>query len=154
VQAATSDCPAIAETSESRDALKALELRNRIGNPNLFFRRRANELWADDYDSVVKLEPATWRVLGSRLLQPARTGTKQYIGQFSFDADESLCAVARPFSRDVLGLDPTTLQTRFKCALNGQPIEAMALPDGSVNARDWKSGALLRGQWQAPAKHY
>jgi hypothetical protein len=126
-----------------------LELCNRTGNPKLIFRRRANELWADDFDSVVKLDPATWRVPGSRLLQPAMTGTKQFIGQFSFDADESLCAVARPFSRDVLGLDPTTLQTRFECALDSQPIEAMAQPDGSVSARDWKSGALLRGQWQA-----
>jgi len=77
------------------------------------------------------------------------TGTKQFMGHFSFDADESPCAVARPFSRDVLGVEPTTLQTRFQCALDGQPIKALALPDGSVNARDWKSGALLRGQWQA-----
>jgi len=71
------------------------------------------------------------------------TGTKQFMGHFSFDADESPCAVARPFSRDVLGVEPTTLQTRFQCALDGQPIKALALPDGSVNARDWKSGALL-----------
>lgn len=132
----------------ARKRVRTLELCNRIGNPNLFFTRRANELWADDYDSVVKLEPATWRVLGSRLLQPAMTGTKQFIGQFSFDADESVCAVARPFSRDVLGLDPTTLQTRFQCALDGQPIEAIALPDESVTARDRRSGALLQGQWQ------
>jgi hypothetical protein len=26
--------------------------------------------------------------------------------------------------------------------------EAMALPDGSVSARDWKTVALLRGHWQ------
>ena len=132
----------------ARKKVGTLELLNRIGNPNVFFRRRAHELWADDYDSVVKFEPGTWRVLSSRLLQPPMMGTKQFIGQFSFGADESLRAGARPFSRDVLGLDPTTLQTRYQCPLNGQPIEAMALPDGSVNARDWKSGTLLRGRWQ------
>jgi hypothetical protein len=133
----------------ARKKVATLKLCDRSGNPNLFFRQRDNELWADDYDSIVKLEPVTWRVLGSRLLQPAMMGTKQFIGQFSFDADESLCVVARPFSRDVLGLEPATLQTRFQCALDGQPIEAMALRDGSVSARDWKSGALLRGQWRA-----
>jgi hypothetical protein len=130
----------------AREKVGTLELCNRVGNPNLFFRRRANELWADDYDTVVKLEPVTWRVLGSRLVQPPTTGTN---GQFSFYADESLCAVARPFSRDVLGSDSTTLQTRFQCALDGQPIEAVVLPDRSVSARDWKSGTLPRVQWQA-----
>jgi hypothetical protein len=132
-----------------RKKVGTLELCNRSGNPNLFFRRRASELWADDYDTVVKLEPVTWRVLGSKLLQPAMAGARQFIGKFSFDAEESLCVVARPFSRDVIGLDPTTLQMRFRCDLDGQPIVAVALPDGSVNARDWKSGALLRGHWQA-----
>jgi hypothetical protein len=134
---------------KARKKVGAVELCNRAGNPRLFFRRRANELWADDYDSIVKLEPGAWRVLGSRLIQPATAGTRQFIGQFSFDPDESLCVVARPFFRDVLGLDPATLQTRFQCDLNGQPIEAIALPDGSVIARDWRSGELLRGRWRA-----
>jgi hypothetical protein len=130
----------------SQRKVGALELCNRGGNPTLFFRRRANELWADDYDTVVKLEPGTWRVIDSRRLQSDAAGTRQFIGGFSFDADEKLCLVARPFSSDVVGLDPTTLQTRFRCALNGQPLEASALPDGTVIARDWKSGALLCGQ--------
>jgi hypothetical protein len=130
----------------SQRRVGTLELCNRGGNPTLFFRRRANELWADDYDTVVKLEPGTWRVVESRRLQSDAAGTRQFIGSFAFDPDEKLCLVARPFSRDVVGIDPTTLQTRFRCALNGQPLEAMALPDGTVIARDWKSGALLRGQ--------
>lgn len=130
----------------SQRKVGAIELCNRGGNPTLFFRRRANELWADDYDSIAKLEPGTWRVIDSRRLQSDAAGTRQFVGGFSFGADEKLCLVARPFSRDVVGLDPTTLQTRFQCTLKGQPLEAMVLPDGSVIARDWKSGALLRGQ--------
>jgi hypothetical protein len=39
------------------------------GNPTLFFRSRAAELWADDYDTIVKLEPTTWRVVQSRKVQ-------------------------------------------------------------------------------------
>lgn len=130
----------------ARRKLGALELSGRGGNPTLFFRRHARELWADDYDTLLKLEPGSWRVLRSRRLQSAAAAAMQFIGQYSFDADERLCVVARPFSRDVIALDPRTLRTRFRCKLDGQPLEAVALPDRSVVARDWKSGALLRGR--------
>src|SRR5688572_160398 len=56
------------------------------GNPTLYFRRTAPELWADDYDTLVRLDAATWRVLDRRRLQGADAGTRQFIGQFTFDA--------------------------------------------------------------------
>jgi len=130
----------------ARSKVGSLELCGRGGNPSLFFRHHAHELWADDYDTIVKIEPRTWRVLKSRTLQGDAAGTRQFIGQFSFDRDETLCVVARPFSGDVIALSPRSLRPRFRCKLHGQPLEAVALPDRSVVARDWKSGALLRGE--------
>jgi hypothetical protein len=123
----------------------ALNLCGRRGNPRVYFRRNARELWADDYDTLVKIEPGTWRVLDSLLLQDAGPGAGQFIGAFSFNRDETLCTVARPFSGDVIGLDPQAFSTTLQCKLSGQPLEAVALPDRSVVARDWKSGGLLRG---------
>src|SRR5262249_24611281 len=127
-----------------RRKMGSLKLAGRAGNPTLFFRRRANELWADDYDTILKLEPDTWRVLRSRRLQSALGGTGRFIGRFAFDADETLCTVARPYAGDVIALDPHTLRLRFRAKTGSQPLEAIALPDRSVVARDWKTGALLR----------
>ena len=132
----------------TRGKIGALDLGGRAGNPRLLFRRHANELWADDYDTILKLESGSWRVLKSRLLQGGVAGTQQFIGQFSFDADETMCVVARPFSGDVIALSTRSLRPRFRCRVDGQPLEAVILPDRSVVARDWKSGALLRGQLQ------
>jgi len=130
----------------TRTKVGTLNLADRMGNPTLFFRRRANELWTDDYDSLVKIEPGSWRILGSRLLQKEIAGNRQFIGEFWFDADETMCVVARPFSRDAIALSPDTFRTKSRCKLDGQPLEAACLRDGSVVARDWKSGSLLRGQ--------
>ncbi len=128
----------------ARRKVGSLSLAGRAGNPTLFFRRHANELWADDYDTILKIEPGTWRVLGSRRLQGAMSGTGQLIGRFAFDAEETMCVVARPYSGDVIALDPRTLKTRYRAKTGAQPLEAVALPDRSVVARDWKTGALLR----------
>jgi len=114
------------------------------GNPKLVFRG-VKELWADDYDTLLVLDSRNWRVCRSRKLQDASSGTAQFIGQFAFTRDESYCAVARPFSGDVLVLDPDTLKTRFRAKLGGQPLEVAILHDRRVFARDWKTGALLHG---------
>ena len=118
----------------------------RHGNPTLKFRSSAHELWAVDYDTITKVEPDSWGVLKSRRLQGASRGTAQFIGSFSFDAHETLCAVARPFSGDIVGLDPKTLRTRYRAKLGGQPIEVALLGEHRVFARDWKSGSLLTGK--------
>ena len=128
-----------------RAQVGALELCGRLGNPTLRFRRHANELWADDYDTLVVLEPGSWRRLRSRRLQGAPFGTGEFIGRFCFDADEQSCYVARPYSRDVVTLDPRNLRVRSRCRFDAQPFEAVGLDDGTVVARDWKSGVLLRG---------
>lgn len=116
------------------------------GNPALFFRTQVAELWADDYDTVVKVEPNTWRVVQSRRLQKAASGAAQFIGQYSFDGAESLCAVARPFSGDIVGIDPGTLRTKYRAKVGSQPLEVALLHDRRVFARDWKTGNLLAAE--------
>ncbi|RPI57508.1 MAG: hypothetical protein EHM55_01495 [Acidobacteria bacterium] len=123
-----------------------VKLAGRGGNPTLFFRRRANELWADDYDTLLKLEPGSWRTLASRRMQRRWLGSRQFIGQFWFDHEESVCLVARPFSGDIVALDPRTLRTVATCTTQAQPLEAVLVGEANVIARDWKSGTLIAGR--------
>lgn len=123
-----------------------VQLAGNAGNPSLYFRRRADELWAVDYDTILRVEPGSWRIDASRRLQGASVFTgSQFVGNFWFDDGETMCLVARPFSGDIVALDPRTLKTVATCRTGGQPLEAVALADGRVIARDWQTGALLRG---------
>jgi hypothetical protein len=124
-----------------------VELAGRGGNPSLSFRPRANELWAVDYDTIVKLDPASWRILAARRLQDEDSqGANQFVGDVWFNRDETMCVVARPFSGDVIVVDLENLKTRFQCKTGLKPLQAASLGDGAVVARDWKTGELLQGQ--------
>ena len=123
-----------------------IPLADRHGNPRLSFRRGARELWADDYDTLLVIEPGTWRVLRQVRVQDAPGRTQQFIGHYAFDADERVCAVARPFSGDVLGLDPGTLATVSRAETGGQPLDVAVLRDGRVFAREWKTGELRQAK--------
>lgn len=101
-----------------------VELAGHGGNPALFFRRRANELWAQDYDTMLKLDPASWRVLAAQRLQAADwLGSNQFIGDFWFNHDETMCVVARPFSGDVVAIEPETLTLRLQCKTGQKPCK-------------------------------
>jgi hypothetical protein len=130
---------------ETRRKVGEIALSGNLGNPRLYFRRTARELWADDYDTIVKLDFETWRVLKSRKVQHASPGTAQFIGQFAFDVDERTCAVARPFSGEVVGLDPRTLDVCYRVELPKQPLEVAVLRDLRIFARDWKTGDFSTG---------
>jgi hypothetical protein len=130
---------------ETRRKVGALTLAGNFGNPHLYFRRTAPELWADDYDTILKLDSESWRALKSTRVQHAAQGTAQFIGQFAFDAEERVCAVPRPFSGDVVGLDPSTLEVRYRAEVAKQPLEVAVLGDLRVFARDWKTGELSTG---------
>lgn len=123
-----------------------LSLAGAAGNPTLRFRQRANELWADDYDNLLRIDPDTWRVRNRKRLQGGVLGCSgQFIGAFAFNADETLCVVARPFSGDVVALDTTRFRVTHTCNLGHQPLRVALLSDGTVWARDWKTGKLLKG---------
>lgn len=128
-----------------REIVGRLTLADGFGNPTLRFRKHAPELWADDYDTLLRLDVRDWKVLDKILLQGADQGTRQFIGGWGFTPDESLCAVARPFSGDVIALGCDRFAVTHRAETGGQPIDVGILADGRVIARDWKTGDLLRG---------
>ena len=70
----------------------------------------------------------------------------QFIGDFAFDADETVCAVARPFSGDVVGLEPSSMKGRWIAHMGHHTLEVAALSGHRIIARDWKTGETLRGE--------
>jgi len=131
---------------EERKLIKKLTLSGRNGNPHLKFRRTVDECWADDYDTLLSIDPEDWRVKKSLRLQDAAENTMQFTGDYSFNRDETLCAVARPFSGDVVALDTEQFRITHYSKLGKQPLEVCLLSDGTVYSRDWKTGNLLKGK--------
>ncbi len=123
-----------------------LKLAGRWGNPALYFRRRANEVWASDYDTIVVIDAGRWEVSRSSLLQEAPHGTQQFIGNYFFSPDEQHCVVARPLSSDVVSIDPATLKVIGRAALGKQPLDVGLFQDDHIVARDWKTGTWLHGK--------
>ena len=129
-----------------REVILKLSLADRHGNPTLRFRQRRRELWADDYDTLLRINPSDWSIRDRMLLQDASEGCRQFIGAYCFNRDESLCAVARPFSGDAVALDTKTFKITHACHLGHQPLLVALLSNGTVYARDWKTGKLLKGR--------
>jgi hypothetical protein len=129
-----------------RKVISKLSLADRSGNPTLRFTQYPRELWADDYDTLLRLDPYDWRIKDSLLLQAASAGCRQFIGAYCFSQDESLCAVARPFSGDIVALNTKKFKITHTCKLGHQPLLVAVLSDGNVYGRDWKTGTLLKGQ--------
>jgi len=130
----------------ARRVVRKLRLAGRLGNPTCRFRRTAPELWVDDYDMLLRVDPVDWSVTGTRGLQRAARGARQFIGAFAFNRDETLCAVARPFSGDVVAVDTRRLRVTHRARVGRQPLEVALLADGRVFARDWRTGDLLSGR--------
>jgi hypothetical protein len=130
----------------TRTAVRKISLAGRGGNPTLRFRRTAPELWADDYDALLRLDPRDWSILDAIRVQDAAGGNAQlFIGGYAFNPAETLCAVARPYSGDVVALDTTSFKITHSVAVAQQPLDVALLSDGRVFARDWKTGDLLQG---------
>jgi len=123
-----------------------VELAGRGGNPDLFLRHGSAELWASDYDTIVVVDPVAWTVTRSARYQNAQAPTQLFIGDYAFDPDERICVVARPFSGDIVMVDPATLRVRGKAGVGGQPLEVAVIDHDQVVARDWKTGDLLQGR--------
>jgi hypothetical protein len=128
---------------------RAIDLGGRAGNPMLHDVPEAGEIWATDYDTLVVVRARDWSVRGHARLQDAAAGTQQFIGDIAFPPDGDLCVVARPFSGDAVAVDRATLTRRSSAPLGAQPLQVAALGSGEIVARDWKSGALLRGRLRA-----
>jgi hypothetical protein len=130
---------------ESKRLLGRLSLGGHQGGSKLRFREKANELWSDAYDTLVRLHPGDWQTTDSLRIQDSVGGMKHPIGEWNFNTDESLCSVARTFSGDVLFVDTATFTICGKCITGGQPLEAVLIDGLGVIARDWKTGRMLKG---------
>jgi hypothetical protein len=128
----------------------AVELADRGGNPELRLRASGRELWASDYDTIAVVRTADWQVDRSALVQsePARN-SQLFIGDYGFAPDADLCVVARPYSGDIVAIDPATLKIVQTAKTGKQPLQVAAVGEGRVIARDWKSGELLSGTLSA-----
>lgn len=121
-------------------AIQTLSLADRHGNPKFRFRRNVPELWADDYDTLLRLDSTNYRILDSLRIQPGltyeemwngqppssthttREWSRAFIGDWCFNASESLCAVARPYSYDVVLLDTATFKVTHRAAVPRPPM--------------------------------
>jgi hypothetical protein len=133
---------------ESDTLYRELELAGGRGGHAPIFRKNEAQAWLTDYNVLLCLDPRTWTVVHSRPLQGSVNGVGMFIGDIAFTTDESRCIVPRPGSGDVVAVDTSTFEIVGRATLGHQPLEAVALRDGRVIARDWKSGKLLRGVLQ------
>lgn len=127
---------------ETRQKAGEVTLAGRAGNPRPFFRVTAPELWAIDYDTLLRVQTTDWQVVAARCLQRRVLPAGQFVGDFTVDHDERYCVVPRPFSRDVVVVEMETFKRKLRATVAGQPLEAVQV-DERVVARDWKTGALL-----------
>jgi hypothetical protein len=126
-----------------KQAVRKLSLAGRRGNPEFLLRLSANELWASDYDTIVKLDGNTLVVKKAQRVQDAPTGTMQFIGRFCFNSNESICLIARPFRGDAVALKTDSLRQTHRVELGKQPFDIALLADDTVIVRDWKTGDFI-----------
>lgn len=133
---------------EADGVVRKIPLAGRNGADDPQFRDA--DLWVKDYDHLLRVDPRNWSTVASVRLQGDIDSpygpSASFIGEFGFDQDGASCYVARPESRDVLLLDADSMKVTRRAELEGQPLEASLLADGTVIARDWKSGRLLSGK--------
>lgn len=131
-----------------RNVVRRLNLPGEAGgNPRLRFRRTAEELWADNYDTLIRLDSRDFAVKDFAKLQIGMGKfSSLFIGDFAFNRDESLCAVPRPHTGDVLALDTQSFELTHRAVTGMEPLKVALLSDGRVFARDWMSGKLLRAK--------
>lgn len=116
-------------------------LAERYGNPELEVTKRRGEIWTVDYDTVVRLEAHTYESTGTLQVQAPIGSMWHFAGDLSFSKSEGLCAVSRPYSGDVVLLDPVSLQVVGAVGTNHQPLRQALFSDGTLITRDWKTGA-------------
>lgn len=134
---------------QKKSLIKKIPLAGRRGNPQCIFNNDGNELWCIDYDTLLKLKTLDFQILLSKQLQePSDDMTMQFIGGFALTKNGRYCAVARPFSNDLILLDATSFKTVSISKSNFQPVEVLILSDFKFISRDWKTGEVEFGRFE------
>jgi hypothetical protein len=139
------DSQPIVYDPKTKTVIRKLSLAGNHGNPKFRFARQRGEIWADDYDTILKFDSKTLVLKASQRLQMAATGTAQFIGDWTFNSDESLCLVPRPFCGDVVAISTDDLKTKYVAKTGKQPLQSVFVSNSNIIARDWKTGVLLKG---------
>ena len=135
----------VVASSLSAKAVRRVELSGGYGNAVPHMRAGAPEVWAVDYDTLVRLDWRSWEVTGTVRLQDAAAGTRMFVGDLWLPPDESYVLVPRPGMGDIVAIDPIRLAHVGAAATGRQPLVAAVMGNGRVVARDWKTGDLLVG---------
>jgi len=130
---------------ENNSVTRKVELAGKHGNPLLKYAQN-KELWALDYDTIVKIDSNTYECIVSALLQPPKNGMGQFCGEYVFNKTQTCCLVSRPFSNDVICLNTKNLKIERKVELNNEPLEVALIENDFVIARSWKTGKLITGK--------
>ena len=139
------DSHPIVYDTKTRQVKGKLTLANRYGNPKFCYLKQRNEVWADDYDTLIKFRGDDLTVKNSQILQLAPKGKAQFIGNWSFNEDETLCLVSRPFSGDIVAISTDNMKIKYAARTGRQPIQSAFLNNDRVIGRDWKTGILIMG---------
>jgi hypothetical protein len=137
----------VLDTPASSGAVRQVDLSGGCGNAIPYVRVREPEVWAVDYDTLVRLDRRTWRVTGTIRLQDAPRGARMFVGDLWMPPGEDFAIIPRPGSADIAVIDPDTLTLARTVHTGRQPLAAVVLDDGSVIARDWKTGDLVRADF-------
>lgn len=120
------------------------------GQSNPQFLRSRPEAWLKDYANLQRHQLPGWELAGARRLQPPRQESwagrmrpvHLWMGGACFNRDESLCAVARPYSGDVLGIDVDSFRVTHRAVTGGEPVDVVLLSDRRIFTLEWKSGKV------------
>jgi hypothetical protein len=126
-------------------AIRVVDLAGGNGNAIPYLRSKAAEVWAVDYDTLVRLDRLTWKVTGSIRLQEAIAGTRMFVGRVWMPPAEDYVLIPRPGSGDVVLLDPADMKVLRGVNLGRQPLTGAVVGNSQLVARDWKTGDLLLG---------
>jgi hypothetical protein len=121
------------------------------GQSNPQFLRTRPEAWLKDYDKMQRHRLPSWEIVEARRLQPAKEPSSLFIGASCFNPSESLCAVTRPHSGDVLGIDVDSFRVTHRASTGGQPLDIVLLSDGRIFTLEWYSSDIRTARlepWQ------
>lgn len=123
---------------ETTARVGSIMLAGRGGNPELV-SLSSSEILASDYDSLCVADLRTGAVRHSPALQGSRSpNTRQFIGQFELSGNQ--CAVARPYSGDVILVDLSDFSILHHVPIGGHPLEVCLVSVARLVTRDWKTG--------------
>lgn len=127
----------------TKRVVRHLTLAGRNGSPRVVLRASVEEFWFGDYDTLVKVDAKTLDRMAYKLVQPGGNGMERlFMGNFHFDAKESKCFAARPFSGDILVLDADSMNPIGRIELRGEPLDIAVLADGTVISREWRTNEV------------